>query len=124
MATKPFDWYAQDMAKGIPGMKADTSGDVCDTFAAEGGIDPGEPVMWMSWPLRRPSRQLPIAKRILPRPCRTTELQLAKIQREGAGYGYERKRTENRGEEVCRGMGGAQGEREKRVADVLDGFAD
>lgn len=42
---KPFDWYEQGMSPGFAGMKANTSLDVCDSFAAESGIDPGEVVI-------------------------------------------------------------------------------
>lgn len=40
-----FNFYAQENDKGFPGMKANVTVDVCDSFAAEGGIDPGEAVI-------------------------------------------------------------------------------
>ncbi len=42
---KPFTWYADQDAVGVPGMKADTAVDVVDSFAAEAGINPGEVVI-------------------------------------------------------------------------------
>jgi len=42
---KPFDWYEQGMANGFAGMKANTSVDVVDTFAAAGGIEAGDVVI-------------------------------------------------------------------------------
>lgn len=42
---KPFTWYQQGMAPGFPGMKANTTADVVDSFACEGGVNPGEPVV-------------------------------------------------------------------------------
>ena len=42
---KPFDWYEREMPVGIPGMKADSTEDVVDSFASEGGVNPGEPVI-------------------------------------------------------------------------------
>lgn len=42
---KPFSYYEIESAPGIAGMKADTSVDVCDSFACEVGIDPGELVI-------------------------------------------------------------------------------
>ena len=42
---KPFQWYQQEMPVAIPGMKADATTDVIDSFAAEGGINPGELVI-------------------------------------------------------------------------------
>lgn len=41
---KPFTWY-QGMAPGIPGMKANTTVDVVDSFACEGGVNPGDLVV-------------------------------------------------------------------------------
>jgi len=38
-------WYAIENEKGHPGMKGDTAVDVCDSFASEGGINPGEAVI-------------------------------------------------------------------------------
>lgn len=40
-----FNFYAQENDKGFPGMKANVTVDVCDSFAAEGEIDPGEAVI-------------------------------------------------------------------------------
>ncbi len=40
-----FNFYALEQEKGYPGMKADVTVDVVDSFASEGGIDPGEPVV-------------------------------------------------------------------------------
>lgn len=40
-----FNFYALEQAKGFPGMKADVTVDVVDSFASEGGIDPGEAVI-------------------------------------------------------------------------------
>ena len=42
---KPFTWYQQGMAPGFPGMKANATADVVDSFACEGGVNPGEPVV-------------------------------------------------------------------------------
>lgn len=39
---KPFQWYQDDNAPGFPGMKADVTGDVVDSFACEGGCNPGD----------------------------------------------------------------------------------
>ena len=40
-----FQFYALNQEKGYPGMKANTTLDTVDSFAAEGGIDPGEAVI-------------------------------------------------------------------------------
>lgn len=40
-----FDWYTRNYTEGFPGMKADTTVDVCDSFVSEGGINPGEAVV-------------------------------------------------------------------------------
>lgn len=40
-----FNFYALEQDKGFPGMKADVTVDVVDSFASEGGIDPGEAVI-------------------------------------------------------------------------------
>ena len=40
-----FNFYALEQDKGYPGMKADVTVDVVDSFASEGGIDPGEAVI-------------------------------------------------------------------------------
>lgn len=42
---KPFDWYQQESAPAFAGMKADTSLNVVDGFASEGGVNPGEAVI-------------------------------------------------------------------------------
>lgn len=42
---KPFDWYQYDQPKGIPGGKADATNDDIFSFAAEGGVNPGEAVI-------------------------------------------------------------------------------
>ena len=42
---KPFQWYQMDMPIGIPGMKADSTTDVIDSYAAESGLNPGMPVV-------------------------------------------------------------------------------
>lgn len=42
--TKPFTWYGYDDAPAFAGMKADNSVDVCDSFASEGGVNPGDVV--------------------------------------------------------------------------------
>nr|DAY57461.1 MAG TPA: capsid fiber protein [Caudoviricetes sp.] len=39
---KPFSWYQQGMAPGFPGMKANTTEDTVDSFACEGGCNPGD----------------------------------------------------------------------------------
>lgn len=39
-----FNFYG-NQEKAIPGMKADTTVDTVDTFASEGGVNPGEPVI-------------------------------------------------------------------------------
>ena len=40
-----FNFYALEQDKGYPGMKADVTVDVVDSYASEGGIDPGEAVI-------------------------------------------------------------------------------
>ena len=40
-----FDFYAENQAKGYPGMKADVTNDDVFSMAAESGINPGEPVV-------------------------------------------------------------------------------
>lgn len=42
---KPFQWYQQGMPPAIPGMKADSTVDVVDSFAAEGNMNPGDLVI-------------------------------------------------------------------------------
>lgn len=42
---KTFNWYGSEDAAGIPGMKADTTGDVVDSLVAESGLNPGDPVI-------------------------------------------------------------------------------
>lgn len=41
----PFTWYKQESAPAFAGMKGDISFDVCDSFASEGGVNPGEAVI-------------------------------------------------------------------------------
>lgn len=43
--TKAFQWYQYEQPLGIPGMKADASVDVCDSFCAEVSMNPGEAVI-------------------------------------------------------------------------------
>ena len=40
-----FQWYQQDMPLAIPGMKADATTDVIDSFAAEVALNPGNAVI-------------------------------------------------------------------------------
>ncbi len=40
-----FNYYAQNQDKGFPGMKANTTVDTVDSFASEGGVNPGDPVI-------------------------------------------------------------------------------
>ena len=40
-----FDFYATEQGKGFPGMKADVVNDDVFSFASEGGVNPGEPVI-------------------------------------------------------------------------------
>lgn len=40
-----FNWYARENDKAFAGMKADSSIDVCESFASEGGVNPGEAVI-------------------------------------------------------------------------------
>ena len=40
-----FQWYQQDMPIAIPGMKADATTDVVDSFAAEVALNPGNAVI-------------------------------------------------------------------------------
>jgi hypothetical protein len=42
---KPFEWYQQDMPLAIPGMKADATADVIDSYAAEVALNPGDAVI-------------------------------------------------------------------------------
>ncbi len=42
---KPFQWYSDGNAPGFPGMKADAAVDVVDSFACEGGCEPGDLVI-------------------------------------------------------------------------------
>lgn len=43
--TKPFEWYQREMPVALPGMKADATVDVIDSYAAEIALDPGAPVI-------------------------------------------------------------------------------
>lgn len=40
-----FNYYAENQDKGFPGMKANTTVDTVDSFASEGGVNPGDPVI-------------------------------------------------------------------------------
>lgn len=40
-----MNWYSQGTEKGFPGGKASTAMDTVRSFAAEGGINPGDPVI-------------------------------------------------------------------------------
>ncbi len=40
-----FNFYSRDNDKGFPGMKANVTVDTVESFAAEGGINPGEGVI-------------------------------------------------------------------------------
>lgn len=40
-----FDFYATNQDKGFPGMKANVTVDTVDSFASEGGVNPGDPVI-------------------------------------------------------------------------------
>ena len=42
---KAFDWYQQNMPSAIPGMKADSTIDVVDSFCAETALNPGDAVI-------------------------------------------------------------------------------
>ena len=42
---KAFDWYQQNMPSAIPGMKADSTIDVVDSFCAEAALNPGTAVV-------------------------------------------------------------------------------
>lgn len=42
---KPFKWYQHGAPVAIPGMKADATTDVVDSYAAEEGLNPGDPVV-------------------------------------------------------------------------------
>lgn len=42
---KTFQWYQMGMPVGIPGMKADSTVDVVDSFAAEVALNPGDAVI-------------------------------------------------------------------------------
>jgi hypothetical protein len=41
---KPFEWYQHGAPVAIPGMKADSTIDVVDSFAAETALNPGDAV--------------------------------------------------------------------------------
>lgn len=41
----PFSWYDKEQAVAIPGMKADATVDVVDSFAAEADLNPGDVVV-------------------------------------------------------------------------------
>ena len=42
---KAFEWYQQGMPVAIPGMKADSTIDVVDSFCAEAALNPGAAVV-------------------------------------------------------------------------------
>ena len=42
---KAFEWYQQGMPVAIPGMKADSTLDVVDSFCAEAALNPGAAVV-------------------------------------------------------------------------------
>lgn len=42
---KAFEWYQQNMPVAIPGMKADSTIDVVDSFCAEAALNPGDAVV-------------------------------------------------------------------------------
>ena len=42
---KAFEWYQQNMPIAIPGMKADSTEDVVDSFLAETALNPGDAVI-------------------------------------------------------------------------------
>jgi len=42
---KAFQWYQYDMPVAIPGMKADSTVDVIDSFTAEDAVNPGDAVI-------------------------------------------------------------------------------
>ena len=42
---KAFEWYQQNMPIAIPGMKADSTVDVVDSFCAEAALNPGVAVV-------------------------------------------------------------------------------
>ena len=42
---KAFEWYQQNMPVAIPGMKADSTIDVVDSFCAEAALNPGDAVI-------------------------------------------------------------------------------
>lgn len=42
--TQAFQWYQRDLPVALPGMKADATTDVIDSFAAEVALDPGNAV--------------------------------------------------------------------------------
>lgn len=42
---KAFGWYQQNMPIAIPGMKADSTIDVVDSFSAEKALNPGDAVI-------------------------------------------------------------------------------
>lgn len=43
--TKPFQWYQFEQPVAIPGMKADATNDVLDSFCAEVALNPGDVVI-------------------------------------------------------------------------------
>lgn len=45
MAVKAFQWYQYDQAKGLPGMKTDSTNDDVFSFGAEQAMDPGVAVV-------------------------------------------------------------------------------
>jgi hypothetical protein len=42
---KPFEWYQHGAPVAIPGMKADSTDDVVDSFLAEEALNPGQAVI-------------------------------------------------------------------------------
>ena len=42
---KAFEWYQQGLPIAIPGMKADSTNDVVDSFCAEAALNPGAAVV-------------------------------------------------------------------------------
>ena len=42
--TKPFEWYKLEQPVAIPGMKADATADVIDSYCAENELNPGDVV--------------------------------------------------------------------------------
>ena len=43
--TKAFQWYQYDMPVAMPGMKADATADVVDSYTAEAALNPGDAVI-------------------------------------------------------------------------------